>query len=46
MFSIYLLVIALIAVAIVAKQKPSNAEQAEFIPVPVRAAKNKQNSGF
>lgn len=41
MFSICLLLIALIAIAIAAEQKLSNAKQAEFIPIPVRVNKAK-----
>lgn len=39
MFLISLLLIGLIAIAMVTDTQPSTAEQAEFIPVPVRVAK-------
>jgi hypothetical protein len=44
MFLICLLLIGLVAIAIVTDIEPSTAEQAEFIPVPVRVAKTKNFS--
>ena len=41
MFLICLLLIGLIAIAMVTDTEPSTAEQAEFIPVPVRVDKTK-----
>lgn len=41
MFLISLLLIGLIAIAMVNDTEPSTAEQAEFIPIPVRVTKTK-----
>ena len=41
MFSICLLLIASVAIAMVTDTEPSTAEQAEYIPVPVRVSLTK-----
>ena len=44
MFLICLLLIGLVAIAIVTDTEPSTAEQAEFIPIPVRVNETKSFS--